>query len=315
MKNLSILIPTFDRPSKTSQRLAEILSIFGSDISVQVQVNPGYFNASHIKVPAGLRNASCRENAVNLGIVANIVSGLSKVESEWVWILGDDDTLLPDIKSRIEQSLDHANEYSCVSIIFNQWHRIDSSGSCICNTMDELCRKTAFTDMLFISGTIWRTSHLRSNIGILIDYSFSRASQALIHFATIIELGRCIYIHQGPLIGAMDPFPRWSRIDYLQRINTIYYHPAMRGYRREITKLMWPQIEWAFESALREVSENKKLIWDWLLCMLKHQSQLLLNRRSWSTIGHALTLDKILIMFAARKCYHKIKMLFPESPT
>ena len=265
MKDLTVLIPTFDRPWEVNQRLIEITNELGRDTPVIVQVNPGVYGSNDITKYRLIDNFTINENPSNIGFVANIVCGLTFVETKWVWILGDDDPLKPGLRETIRSSIVTCERDLASIILFNQWRLPQDGTETVCSSLCEFLRATDFTDCLFISALVWRTNFLRENTGTLIDYSFTRASQAVIQLSALAEKSVSICIRNQALINDVYVH-RWSRLDYLQRVDKIIYHPALSKQKKAIYGFMRPQVSWAFSSSLSELStSNSKATWIYLV--------------------------------------------------
>lgn len=262
--DLTILIPTFDRPSEVNQRLEEISNEFGSGIPVVIQVNPGQYTAEDISRQSQLRKLVIRENQSNIGFVANIVSGMLSIHTEWVWILGDDDPIRSGSKEEISTSIRICDQELAQMTVFNQWHRSQNEQGMVCRDVDDFVKATGFADCLFISALVWRSSFLSENLGILIDYSFTRASQAMIQLCNLSVGQSAIYVRNQKLINYTG-LHRWSRLDYLQRLDKIFYDPRLSNYKSQVFGFLLPQASWALSSSIAEVNSWGVLItWIWL---------------------------------------------------
>ena len=103
---LSIYIPTFRRP-ELANLLQSLAPQLRSDVEVIISDNDG--SAAGI-VQEQLADVSCRVDYStrrnNIGGDANIMRAYEVAEADWVWILGDDDQLLPGAVDQILQHLD-----------------------------------------------------------------------------------------------------------------------------------------------------------------------------------------------------------------
>lgn len=269
--DLTILIPTFDRPNEVNQRLDEISDEFGSGISVVVQVNPGQYAATDISRKTKLTNLVIRENASNIGFIANIVSGMISVHTEWVWVLGDDDPIRPGSREEINASIQICEQEHADLTVFNQFDQLESRQEKVCRNIDDFVKSTGFSDCLFISALVWKTSYLAENLGILIDYSFTRVSQAMIQLCTLASGRSTIYVRDQKLINHVEAY-RWSRLDYLQRVDKIFYDPRLTKYKTQVFKFMLNQVSWALRSSLAEIDGWAGLI-KWMLLASKYTFQ------------------------------------------
>jgi hypothetical protein len=102
-------------------RLNEIESQFGPQQRVHVQVNPGNYGLADIEIPQGSDySVTAAQNESNVGFVANILFGISRLEGEWIWILGDDDQLSPSCATSIAKGIEAASP-STIAVVNNQW--------------------------------------------------------------------------------------------------------------------------------------------------------------------------------------------------
>jgi len=264
--NLSILIPTWDRPEKVKSRLREIWNEFGSTASVHIQVNPGKYSKNNIDISSYPGPIKVCENIANIGFVANIITGLTNINNCWIWILGDDDPILPGSREIIFQAISKANHLFADAIIFNHWHESSKlnkdPSDLIVSSFSQLLSYTGFSDILFISGCIWKSTYLNSNIGLLVDYSFTRASQAVIHIAGLLENNSSLLVIDEPIV-IIHPEIRWSRIDFLDRIFKIFYHPSLQSNSKQVYPFVAKQAMWALHSSLSEFSSLPQVVSIW----------------------------------------------------
>lgn len=262
--SLTILIPTWDRPNQVNQRLQEINDHWKGEIPVKIQINPGQFSKSDIDPSLYCGPLEIEENIHNLGFVANVVLGMSSVQTEWVWILGDDDPIQAESAKTILNACQHNEASNVDAILFNQWSQPAPKESASYHDLETFMGATEFGNILFISGTVWRTSFFKSNLGLFIDYSYSRASQALILLANLQENRCSVLVINKPLINYFYTH-RWCRTDYLKRIATILNHPSTQKAQRKIMTFLWPQCRWALQSAAHEQLKNGEItLQEWL---------------------------------------------------
>lgn len=315
MKDLTVLIPTFDRPWEVNLRLNEIVNEFGCDTPVIVQVNPGEYGLIDITHNHLIKKLLINENTINIGFVANIVSGLAFVDTKWVWILGDDDPLMPGLKDTISSSIDTCERYLASIILFNQWRLPQDSAETVCSSLCEFTRATAFADCLFISALVWRTEFLRENTGTLIDYSFTRASQAVIQLSALADKHAKICIRNQAIINYVGVH-RWSRLDYLQRVDKIDYHAALSKQKKTIYTFMRPQLSWALSSSLSELNTpNSKAAWIYLVFVYSFKVLYFEGigeayRFSCPLLPHVSTFLRSIVKASCLKCVSKIFAIF-----
>jgi glycosyltransferase involved in cell wall biosynthesis len=254
IEGLSILIPTWDRPEEVRLRLNEIESQFGPQQRVHVQVNPGKYGLADIEIPQGSYcSVTAAQNESNVGFVANILFGISRLEGEWIWILGDDDQLSPSCATSIAKGIEAASP-STIAVVHNQWpqHQFDVVTCVDCET---LLGASGFGDLLFISATVWRRSFFIAHLVLFIDQAFSCSSQVALMLAGLKAGDRSILVLNRPLIDYQE-IHRWSRVHYLQRMGALLSLDLPKADRSNLAQILYPMWGWAVRSGWREVEDG-----------------------------------------------------------
>lgn len=299
--NFAILIPTWDRPHEVNKRLREINDLWNGAVHVRVQVNPGQYGSADIDPSLYQGLIEVRQNPCNYGMVANIVCGLEGLDAEWIWILGDDDQIRAEAPAHISAAFELQESHRTDMILFNQWHQLHDPQPLISSDLDTLLRASGFSDILFISGSLWRLEFFRRYMSTFVDYSFSRASQALMILASQQCGESKILIRDRPLI-VYEYVVRWSRLDYLQRITAIFVHPSLAGAtaRARVTEMLWPQCRWAIQSAAYEQLKRGEItLLEWLGAAMNISQHLVVS------CPPLLALRRIAIIFSLPfKIYH-----------
>jgi glycosyltransferase involved in cell wall biosynthesis len=89
MKPLSIYIPTWNRPKLLDRLLQTIEPQLNDEVDVFVSIN----KSTGYTLPNWVKHRTTR---INVGGDANIIPGPTLVDGEYVWVIGDDEQLLPD---------------------------------------------------------------------------------------------------------------------------------------------------------------------------------------------------------------------------
>ena len=276
---LTILIPTFDRPHEVNGRLGEIEALWGSAAIVHVQVNPGKHSAADIDRSLFSGRLTVQENPTNIGIVGNIIVGLQNIATEWLWILGDDDILIPETPARIEEAIRLCDESAANAAVFNHWFKAPHAEPVICRDLKSFAAATGFGDALFISGTLWRTSHFRSHLGDFSVYAYSCSSQTLPLFISVIEGRSPVVVSSQPLIE-WRPITRWSRLEYLDQVLILLRHPVIRPVAGEVYAFMWPSLHQIFPSAMGQVRSGEAKLRELVRVYAMHLGYALRHRPS-----------------------------------
>ena len=109
---LSICIPSYNRPSCLENCLNSILisskNVKNFDFEVCISDNCSEANIKElINKYSSFLDITFNRNPDNLGLGVNILKAVSLAKGEFVWILGNDDLLLPDTFSYLEKLFSH----------------------------------------------------------------------------------------------------------------------------------------------------------------------------------------------------------------
>src|SRR6478752_9952102 len=105
---LTVAIPTFDRPLRVCERIRELLPQLNGSVKLLIIDNNSpddVENYVRIAFPDLPENVHFRRNRSNVGLAGNICRCIEYAESEWVWLLGDDDQVMPDAIAAITEAL------------------------------------------------------------------------------------------------------------------------------------------------------------------------------------------------------------------
>jgi len=308
--DLTILIPTWDRPQEVNQRLQEINVLWKGAVAVKVQVNPGRFTYSDIDTSLYQGPIQISQNQQNIGLFANVVCGLYGINTKWLWILGDDDSLRPEAPQLIEDALQTSEKEDVGAVLFNQWNQAGHQQQTICKDLRTFTQATGYGNALFFSGSIWKTSFFQSNLGVFLEYSNSLSSQILIYLTALHDHSSTILVVDQPLIN-YDYAHRWDRVSYLRRVFFLFHHPSVWSEREEVMTFLWPQCRWALMSAAHEqLKRGDTTLLEWLqVAMEVGRYQLLCAppakalgriREIWSILLAVYPLSKLFRTFAGR---------------
>jgi glycosyltransferase involved in cell wall biosynthesis len=191
---LTIAIPTYNRKKQLLSRIEEICNCPNAKkIKILVIDNKSdedpTIEAKHIADQFGVVIEVIRNN-VNVGMCANICKCFEVTNTEWMWLLGDDDPIKSDALEQIFDKINLAGE-SCVLMKFGGNEMIPpvttitelqgvNQFSCF---VDSSWR---FSTMLFISNSVFRISSLKKYTHYGYTWSYSLAP----HLAIILPAMR-----------------------------------------------------------------------------------------------------------------------------
>jgi len=213
---LTIAIPTFNR----QEQLGLVLS------ALREQENPAvklvvFDNASEPPVASivgsifeGTQWDVCvHRNLVNVGMSANILKCFEFCQTEWLWILGDDDTVLPCAVTQIVDEISHSRSELLIL------HRFEffpgrPEGDEACDLEGFLRTPLAFPASVFLSSSLYRASKIRKHLQRAFEYTHTFAPHTAAFLLAGAESPRdeIVRCHPRPIISwkAASPSERYS---------------------------------------------------------------------------------------------------------
>jgi glycosyltransferase involved in cell wall biosynthesis len=162
MAVLTIAIPTFNRPLMLMESVGRILPQLDDDCELLIVDNAS-------DRPAGdLLAGECEKrlfqgitvvrNRANIGSSANIIRCLELAESEWVWIVGDDDFIRPDGVRTVKQAIGQCQDATFLNFGSSEFVRTQSRRSA--GVEAAISDLDNFGNLLFISTGVYRREKL-----------------------------------------------------------------------------------------------------------------------------------------------------------
>ena len=259
---LSIFIPTFNRNNILFDNLKFLLPQLNSECKVVV-----LDNCSDISVSTTLKDVQLQypatiniiTNKVNIGGCANIVRCFELCDTDWLWVLGDDDK--PDCNS-IKTILEHINIYED-SIFINFSSEIKSRGKLFTTSkQDEFIElMDSWSNVLFISSAIYKASVLKKHLRVAYHYIYSMGP----HFALLLEAlyaeknAHCVFSDKSIVTWvAASPEQSWNQIILCNATSLLELVPneaSQRKLAREIISHV-PSIKYLHLSLLDRSSSR-----------------------------------------------------------
>ena len=213
--SLSVAIPTFNRPEKLRECFLALAAQLTPDVPLLI-----LDNASAVPAETALAEA-LREfpeldirivrNAYNVGANANILRCFELTESDWLWVLGDDDIPTPGALQAILSGI-AAND-AAICLNFGGLSAQKPSPWKTRGRLDLLTRCETLGSIVFISKNAYRARAMRKQLYVGHRYAYSMAP----HFATLLtSMDDCseVVFFDSKIVeeGAPEPENTWSSI-------------------------------------------------------------------------------------------------------
>jgi glycosyltransferase involved in cell wall biosynthesis len=213
--NLTIAIPTYDRPKELLRCVAALAPQLTPDVELLVVDNASDVPATEVlqEVLAAHPAAkiTIRRNAYNIGGNANILRCLEYTDTEWVWIVGDDDVPHPGSLAKARQFIEDNPEAICInfkSAFGPKAQSLETKGR-----LDFLTRCPGFGNVIFISANLYRAGAMRPNLYIGHRYAYSMAPHFAMLLSSMGEGDRVLFVDDELAVAEVcDGANHWSSI-------------------------------------------------------------------------------------------------------
>jgi glycosyltransferase involved in cell wall biosynthesis len=213
---LTVAIPTFDRNALLQENVSRLLPQLTPECTLLLLDNCsptpvaetlGDLLAAYPAVPVRIVR-----HATNVGGNANVLRCFELCETEWVWVLGDDDRLRPDAVATILRDVASHPEvafFNYATALCPRERVSETRGA-----VDFAARMDSFSNVLFLSTSVFRARAIRDRLAFANMYAYSNAPHLVALLAALGEDGRCVL--SSDRIVDWEPPPRerqWSMVN------------------------------------------------------------------------------------------------------
>ena len=157
MSSLSVFIPTFNRPAALKTQLDLFAPQLG-DTPLTVIDNGSEMELRHL-IPSNMRYI---RNVANIGATANVLRCVELCETDWIWICGDDDPVLPDGICRAKEIISEFSDTCYVSttsrIVTHKQNTRTSSIPQLLGLVEDIGR------LFWLTGNLYNVRQLRQHL-------------------------------------------------------------------------------------------------------------------------------------------------------
>ncbi len=232
---LTITIPTYNRNDILKKNL-QILLPQTVNVCNVILID----NSSDVLVKDTLReelsiypNLTVVRNKANVGLSGNLIKCFEICNSEWVWLIGDDDKTLPDAVNTVYEYITKypdAHYINFTSDLVNRNPKLVRQADIEAVGADEFIEKIDdFSNVVFLSVGIYKTSQVRTFIRFAYLFSYTLAPHTALLLASLNEKSKIIFsskeIISRYIVGSGDGENTWSQLFIRLSIPTLYEIP------------------------------------------------------------------------------------------
>jgi abequosyltransferase len=267
MPILTIAIPTYNRNEPLAQTLRRLIPQLTKDCNLLIVDNasdtPVTDTVSSLLETCDASAVRILRNRVNIGGSANVVRCIELCETEWLWILGDDDSPTPDaVKTILESAIQHpqASFITFRHAITMQVRPFRTKG-----VTEFASALEGIGDVLFISTSIYNARVLQRTVAIGNHFGYSLGPHLAALLCSLGTDGECVFSPSSIVERRRDVPPEmgYSTFDATLGLFTLLELPippparaalarAMAQVRPRPRELFAKMIKWQIDGAPKE---------------------------------------------------------------
>lgn len=239
---LTIAIPTYGRPHEL-RHCVQLLSLQSSarfHLLILDNASPEPAAMALEGLLEGYPAESVRlvRNPFNIGGDANILRCFEVCETEYLWVLGDDDEPLPNAVETVHRTIQDRPG----ALLYNFTCELhDRREEIVSHNLDEfLASIDCFSNLLFTSTSVFRRSELARYLPYAYHFIYSMASQfAIVLHALIAKPGSCLLLTDRIVHWELPPGgTRWSLATQLLGQGILLDLPLTRVNRKRLARVL-----------------------------------------------------------------------------
>jgi glycosyltransferase involved in cell wall biosynthesis len=215
VSTLAIAIPTFDRPNELKSCIAALAPQLTPDVPLLIVDNASQIPAEavlkEILDPYPKLNVRIVRNAFNIGGNANILRCVELTDSDWIWLLGDDDVPHPGAVDLAKAEIAKNDQAICIN--FNSAFGPDHQELRTKGRLDFLSRCPGVGNVIFISTNLYHASALRPNLYLGHRYAYAMAPHFAMLLSSMSDGDEVVFLNSELVSAAVcDGANHWSSI-------------------------------------------------------------------------------------------------------
>jgi glycosyltransferase involved in cell wall biosynthesis len=237
---LTVAIPTFDRNAILRANLERLVPQLTPQCRLLVLDNCSPTPAAETLAPLLAAHpdvsACIVRHPVNIGGNANVLRCFELCQTEYVWVLGDDDAVEPDAIARIFRDLDEHPGVRYVNYVSELYEARRESYVTV-GPDDFVARMDSLSNALFLSASVFDARAVRQQMRLAYAYAYSNAPHLVSLLAALGPGDACFY--SAERIAHWEPAPhahRWSTINAALAFPTLLDVPMRADLREKLSE-------------------------------------------------------------------------------
>lgn len=239
---LTVAIPTYDRPVELHKCVEHLAAQTDMRFNLLIVDNASPVPADRVledlvsTFPGA--NISIVRNKANVGGDSNILRCFELCNTEYVWVLGDDDIPLPNAIETVYSTLKENPEILFVNFTCELYER---SREYQARTLDEfLDTVDSFSNVLFLSNSIFHRKRVIGHLPAAYHFSFAMAPHVVLVLKALMDgPGMCLLSARQIVHWALPPDGgRWSVATQLLGQGALLDLPLSPDNRKRLARIL-----------------------------------------------------------------------------
>jgi len=227
MKSLTVSIPTYNRNEELLFTLSKLLPQVKDEKIIIID------NESDIPVKDSLTpllnlypdlDVKIYRNRTNLGICGNFLRCFEYCETEWMWLLSDDDTPCPDSLEMIHTDIVACPDYTFINYASKEMFQnfgVTRDVDIHTTGLSELIKgMDVFSNFIFVSAGVYNIKKVIGSLRFGYIYSYSLIPHIAVVLNSIGDNDKVLMSHKENVIFNQPTYANtWSRLIYTQGVN------------------------------------------------------------------------------------------------
>jgi glycosyltransferase involved in cell wall biosynthesis len=246
---LTVAIPTYNRAAKLRSQLASIAAQLTDEVQCCVFDNASTDETPQIVEDIKDPRISYFHAAYNAGVVGNILRCFEHCSTEWLWILSDDDPIVP---RAIEQLLSQIKN-SPFDFIHTSTHLCSYRTDIVVSDPRVLLEWSTLPSLVWVSTGIYRTSAFHPLLWLLVSSASTWAPHTVAVLRLLESKQSKMLLSSVELISQPPGIARWPTLDFISGFSRLPEYLTDAANQRLAAQRIWTEtVYWALLMGLRE---------------------------------------------------------------
>jgi Glycosyl transferase family 2 len=246
MKKLTIAIPTYNRNTTLNESIGYLLPQLTDECHLLILDD---HSPTEVAGTVGdtLKNfpsisAEVRRNKSNLGLVANVLRCFEYCETDWIWVPGDDDIILPDAIAKIFAATEKYPDTSYFSFLTEPLRNLSiRKRTTVARGLDGFVEALDMVGVVnFMSCSVWKADCFRQCLSGGYSYAYSTGWTLALLLSGLGVEGQSVFSDEAIVKAATiaPPSSRWSYRKFIFGWATLLEIPSSPQVRVKLADKM-----------------------------------------------------------------------------